>query len=108
MTYKLFRAYSGSLATSQTFITGNLKKRKKKKERKGVRRKGKQERERKKKEKDEVRLPLTSASAAAFQDLSLFEAEFLPFLQLRISWFLLHNHFKKQGSRLAKLMVPHG
>jgi hypothetical protein len=76
------------LATSQTLIVGNLFKKKK--------------RERLR------RLTVTSALTAGFQDLCLFEAEFLPFLQLWNSWFLLYNHFKRQGSRLAELMVPHG
>lgn len=55
MTYKLFRAYSGSLATSQTFIAGNLKKRKKegkkRSEKKGKARKRKKEERRKRKMK---------------------------------------------------------
>lgn len=36
-----------------------------------------------------MKLTVTSALTAGFQDLCLFEAEFLPFLQLQISWFLL-------------------
>lgn len=70
MTYKLFSACNGSLATSQAFIASSpLKKIRRNKE---------------KKKKDEARLPVTSALAAGFQDVRLFEAEFLPLLLLRI------------------------
>lgn len=55
-----------------------------------------------------MKLTVTSALTAGFQDLCLFEAEFLPFLQLLIAWSPLYNHFKGQGSRLVELMVPCG
>ena len=55
-----------------------------------------------------MKLTVTSALTAGFQDLCLFEAEFLLFLWLLILWFPLYNHFKGQGSRLVELMVPCG
>lgn len=35
---------------------------------------------------------MISALTAGVQDLCLFEAEFLPFLQLLVPWFPLYNH----------------
>lgn len=37
---------------------------------------------------------MISALTAGVQDLCLFEAEFLPFPQLLVSWFPLYNHCK--------------
>ena len=53
-----------------------------------------------------MKLTVISALTAGLQDLCLFEAEFLPFLQLPILWFPLYNHAKGQGSRLPGLMHP--